>query len=76
MIKSNDARVGFFICHCGRNIADTVDVEAVAASMSKVPGVVVSSHYEFMCWQPGQDLIAQEIHDHDVNRVVVAACSR
>ena len=61
MISDNNVRVGFYICHCGRNIADTVDVEAVSEAMSKLPNVTVSKNYQFMCSQPGQDLIQKDI---------------
>jgi heterodisulfide reductase subunit A len=75
MINTNDARIGFFICHCGTNIAGTVDVKGVAESMGNLPGVDVSQDYQFMCSQPGQDLIKKEIEEKGINRVVVAACS-
>jgi heterodisulfide reductase subunit A len=75
MSSANDARIGFFICHCGTNIAGTVDVESVAAKVAGAPGVVVSADYTFMCSQPGQDLIREAIHEHRLDRVVVAACS-
>ncbi len=69
------ARVGFYICHCGTNIAGTVDVEAVAQYIGTMPGVVVSRHYKYMCSDPGQELIQQDIKDHQLNRIVVASCS-
>ena len=72
---NGDRRIGFFICHCGTNIAATVDVEAVRDYASKLPGVATSHDYLFMCSQTGQDLIAQEIRDRKLDRVVVAACS-
>jgi len=68
-------RVGFYICHCGTNIAGTVDVESVAEYVSTLPGVVVSRHYKYMCSDPGQELIQQDIRDHQLNRIVVASCS-
>ena len=68
-------RIGFYICHCGTNIAATVDVEAVAGHVAEQPGVTVSRHYTFMCSQPGQDLIASDVRDQQLDRVVVAACS-
>lgn len=72
---NDDPRIGFYVCHCGTNIAATVDVEAVAHDMQGRPNVVVSRDYQFMCSQPGQDLIAQDIREQGLNRVVVAACS-
>jgi heterodisulfide reductase subunit A len=75
MSQENGVRIGFYICHCGTNIAGTVDVEDVARYVEGLPGVAVSRHYQFMCSQPGQDLIGQDIKEHGLNRVVVAACS-
>jgi len=68
-------RVGVYVCHCGINIAATVDVAAVAQFASGLPGVVVSRHYTYMCSDPGQVLIKQDIADLNLNRVVVASCS-
>jgi heterodisulfide reductase subunit A len=69
------ARIGVFVCWCGSNIAKTVDVELVAAETGKVPGVVHSTDYKYMCSQPGQALLKQAIAEHRLDRVVVAACS-
>ncbi|HEX7511920.1 MAG TPA: CoB--CoM heterodisulfide reductase iron-sulfur subunit A family protein, partial [Candidatus Methylomirabilis sp.] len=69
------ARIGVFVCWCGSNIAKTVDVEQVAAEAGKVPGVVHSADYKYMCSQPGQALLRDAIAAHRLDRVVVAACS-
>jgi heterodisulfide reductase subunit A len=69
------ARVGVYVCHCGTNIAGTVDVKAVSEYSAKLPGVVVSRDYKYMCSDPGQALIQQDIGEHGLNRVVVASCS-
>ena len=50
-------RIGVFVCHCGTNIAGTVDVKAVAEALKYEPGVVISTEYQYMCSQAGQDLI-------------------
>jgi heterodisulfide reductase subunit A2 len=68
-------RIGVYICHCGVNISATVDVEAVAAFSAGLPGVVVARDYMYMCSDPGQALIRQDIEAYDLNRVVVASCS-
>jgi heterodisulfide reductase subunit A len=68
-------KIGVYICHCGTNIADKVDVEAVTEYAAGLPGVVLARHYEYMCSDPGQDLIKQDIKEQDLNRVVVASCS-
>ncbi|MEO0108073.1 MAG: CoB--CoM heterodisulfide reductase iron-sulfur subunit A family protein [candidate division WOR-3 bacterium] len=69
------ARVGVYVCHCGINIAKTVDVTAVADYASQLPGVAIARHYLYMCSQPGQDLIQKDIKELGLTRVVVAACS-
>ncbi|OGO66074.1 MAG: hypothetical protein A2Z45_07315 [Chloroflexi bacterium RBG_19FT_COMBO_55_16] len=69
------SRVGVYICHCGINIAATVDVAAVAKFAVGLPGVVVARHYTYMCSDPGQVLIKNDIAELNLNRVVVASCS-
>ena len=73
--KNGDVRIGFYVCHCGSNIAAMVDCPAVAGYVAKLPGVVVSRDYKYMCSDPGQELIQQDIREHKLNRVVVASCS-
>ena len=68
-------RTGVYICHCGTNIASKVDVEAVADYAQSLEGVVLARDYTYMCSDPGQDLIKQDIHKHNLNRIVVASCS-
>ncbi|RPI30305.1 MAG: CoB--CoM heterodisulfide reductase iron-sulfur subunit A family protein [Chloroflexota bacterium] len=68
-------RVGVYICHCGSNIAGTVDVADVARWAEKLPYVEVSRDYKFMCSSLGQELIEKDIKEREVNRVVVASCS-
>lgn len=68
-------RIGVYICHCGTNIARTVDVEGVVAYADAMEHVVLADEFGFMCSDPGQDLIKQGIQENDLNRVVVASCS-
>jgi heterodisulfide reductase subunit A len=69
-------KIGVYICHCGSNIAGKVDVEEVSRwAKERFPNVVVSRDYKFMCSSPGQELIEQDIKEHGLTRVVVAACS-
>ncbi|MFP4005859.1 MAG: 4Fe-4S binding protein [Candidatus Hadarchaeia archaeon] len=68
-------RIGVYVCHCGTNIAGTVDVEEVADFASGLEDVVVSKDYKFMCSDLGQKMIREDIRDHDLTRVVVSACS-
>ena len=68
-------RVGVFICHCGVNIAGTVDVKKVAEELSNYKGVVLATDYVYMCSDPGQNLIREKIKEHRLESVVVACCS-
>ncbi len=68
-------RIGVYVCHCGSNIAGVVDVGAVVEFVSTLPDVVVCKNYLFMCSEPGQKLIQEDIIHHNLNRIVVASCS-
>ncbi|MCX5805555.1 MAG: CoB--CoM heterodisulfide reductase iron-sulfur subunit A family protein [Proteobacteria bacterium] len=68
-------RVGVFICHCGNNIAGTVDVAKVAEETRKIPGVAYATTYMYTCSEPGQNEIKEAIVREGLDRVVVAACS-
>jgi len=68
-------RIGVYICHCGTNIAATVDVEAVTEFARTLPGVVIARHYTYMCSEPGQALIKEDGREFNLDRVVVASCS-
>ncbi|QGT98856.1 Heterodisulfide reductase [Candidatus Syntrophocurvum alkaliphilum] len=68
-------RVGVFVCDCGTNIASTVNTEQVAELTKKMPGVVYSTVYKYMCSDPGQDLIKKAIQEQNLEQVVVASCS-
>ena len=68
-------RVGVYVCHCGSNIAGTIDVDEVAKWAEKNPNVVLSRNYEFMCSSTGQELIENDIKEQGLTRIVVASCS-
>jgi len=68
-------RIGVFVCHCGTNIAGTVDVDEVINKLNKYPGVAHAEHYKYMCSEPGQGLIKDAIKEKKIEGVVVAACS-
>jgi heterodisulfide reductase subunit A len=70
-----EIRTGVYICHCGLNIAGVVNVEEVARYAGTLPNVVASRHYRYMCSDPGQALIKDDIKSLGLNRVVVASCS-
>ena len=68
-------RIGVYVCECGVNISATVDVEAVAEMAKELPGVVVSRVYKYMCSEPGQEMIQEDIRELGLDRVVVASCT-
>jgi heterodisulfide reductase subunit A len=70
-----EPRIGVFICHCGTNIAGTVDIDEVREFVSGLPGVVSAQDYKFTCSEPGQLQIKEAVEKNRLNRVVVAACS-
>jgi heterodisulfide reductase subunit A len=68
-------RIGVYICHCGLNIANTVDVEQVREFARALPNVAIARNYTYMCSDPGQALITNDIRDLGLTHVVVASCS-
>lgn len=68
-------KIGVFVCHCGSNIAGTVDVEKVAAAARTIPGVVVACDYRYMCSEAGQETITKAIREYGLDGVVVCSCS-
>jgi heterodisulfide reductase subunit A len=70
-----EPRIGVFICYCGLNIGAVVDVEDVAEYARSLPNVVYVKTNRYTCADPGQDEIRKGIKEHELNRVVVAACS-
>jgi heterodisulfide reductase subunit A len=70
-----EKKIGVYVCHCGTNIAGTIDVEAVAEFARTLGSVAVARDYKFMCSDPGQAMIRDDIRDYGLNRVVVASCS-
>ena len=75
MDKEKDKRVGVYICHCGSNIAGTVDCEKVTEFAQSLDNVAIARDYKYMCSEPGQNLIKEDIKEQGLNRVVVASCS-
>jgi len=69
------SRIGVFVCHCGINIAGTVDVQKVVAEIQKHGDVAFAIDYKYMCSDPGQQLISDSIQKYNLDGVVVAACS-
>lgn len=68
-------KIGVYVCHCGTNISQTVDVEKVAAAAAQLPKVTYATTYKYMCSSPGQDKIKDAIKEMGLDRIVVCACS-
>ena len=75
MVENYRPKIGVYVCHCGINIASVVDVDAVVEYASKLPGVVVARDYSYVCSDPGQGMIKEDIKKEKLNRVIVASCS-
>lgn len=73
--NKENVRIGFYVCHCGHNIAATVDCPEVAKYVGQLPNVALSRDYKYMCSDPGQELIQKDIKEFKLNRIVVASCS-
>jgi len=73
--SSDKGGIGVYVCHCGTNIAGTIDVKRVAEFAKGLHGVSLAREYKYMCSDPGQELIKQDIKEHGLERIVVAACS-
>ncbi len=73
--QSEEIRIGVYVCHCGLNIAGSVDCTEVAKFASQLPNVVLAKDLRYTCSDQGQETIKQDIKEHKLNRVVVASCS-
>ncbi len=70
-----EPRIGVYVCHCGLNIAQSVDCAKVATEVADADGVVVAKDIVYACSEPGQQQIKQDIVDNGLDRVVIASCS-
>ena len=68
-------RIGVYVCHCGSNIAQTVNCPKVSETASMLEDVVISKDIAYACSEPGQQEIMGDIHEHGLDRIVVASCS-
>lgn len=73
--KSQKPRVGVYICHCGTNIAGSIDIKELQDFAQTIPNVVLADEYQYMCSTPGQKKIEDAIKEHGLTGIVVAACS-
>ena len=74
-VQMEEPRIGVYVCHCGSNIASVVTPSEVVDYAKDLPGVVIAKEHRYMCSDPGQTLIQADIKEHNLNRVVVGACS-
>ncbi|MCW3976352.1 MAG: FAD-dependent oxidoreductase [Candidatus Bathyarchaeota archaeon] len=74
-MDGNPPRVGIFVCECGGNIGDVVDVKAVIEAVKTWEGVVVAKYNKYLCSRPAQDIIINAITKKNLDRVVVASCT-
>ncbi|MBS3773185.1 MAG: CoB--CoM heterodisulfide reductase iron-sulfur subunit A family protein, partial [Candidatus Thermoplasmatota archaeon] len=74
-VSDEEPRIGVFVCHCGKNIANYLDVPGVADAVKNMPGVVHVDDTMFACSEDAQAKIKDAIEEHGLNRIVVAACS-
>src|SRR4030042_3392249 len=72
---NEELRIGVFICHCGLNIAGTLDIKELVEYAKTLPDVAYVKENRYTCADPGQEEIRKGIREHKLNRVVVAACS-
>jgi heterodisulfide reductase subunit A len=72
---TQEPRIGVYVCHCGLNIAQSVDCKRVCARVENEEGVVVTKDIVYACSEPGQQQIKQDIIDNGLDRVVIASCS-
>lgn len=70
-----EKRIGAFLCWCGSNIAEVVNVDTVIDTMKKYPGIVYAEYYKYFCSEPGQEMIEKAIKEHKLDAIVIAACS-
>jgi len=74
-MMEGEIRIGVYVCHCGLNIAGSVDCEEVAKFAGTLPNVVLARDYRYTCSDQGQELIKKDAKEYRLNRVVVASCS-
>ncbi|MEM0111260.1 MAG: hydrogenase iron-sulfur subunit [Candidatus Korarchaeota archaeon] len=74
-MSTEKSKIGVFICHCGGNISDVIDVEKVKEEISKIEGVKICITHEYVCSDPGQEQIVKAIRNGEIDRVVIAACT-
>jgi heterodisulfide reductase subunit A len=75
LVIEDEPRIGVFVCHCGSNIASVIDVAAVREYASTLESVVYADQSLYACSQDAQYILKEKIEEHNLNRVIVAACT-
>lgn len=74
-ITDEEPRIGVFVCHCGKNIANYLDVDEVEESVKDIPEVKYVDDPMFACSEDAQKELKEAVEEHELNRFVIAACS-
>jgi heterodisulfide reductase subunit A len=74
-MEKKPPRIGVFVCECGGNIGDVIDVKAVVDAVKNWEGVLVAKYHEYLCSKPAQEMILEAVKKENLDRVVVASCT-
>jgi len=74
-MEKKTPRIGIFVCECGGNIGDVVDVKSVVDTVKNWEGVAVAKQHKYLCSKPAQEMIIEAIKKNNLDRVVVASCT-
>lgn len=74
-MRIENERIGVYLCECGNNIADAIDLDAVGDAIAKIPGVAIVKRHKLLCSGDGKGFLTKDIASERLTRVVVAACS-
>jgi len=74
-MEKKQPRIGIFVCECGGNIGDVVDVKSVVETAKRWEGVVVAKYHKYLCSKPAQEMILDAVKKENLDRVVVASCT-
>ncbi len=74
-VEGEKPRIGVFVCHCGTNIAATVNIDEVVAAAKKLPDVAYVTNTIYACAQDNQDVIKNVVKENNLNRVIIASCT-
>ena len=74
-MEEKQPKIGIFVCECGGNIGDVIDVKAVLEAVKNWDGVIVAKYNKYLCSKPAQEVILEDIKKKNLNRVIVASCT-